>query len=183
MNRKRALPSPSLALSLIAVVLACAGGATAAAVIDGADIKKGTVKSKQVRNETLKTADLKPSTVAALQGAPTDAYHTSATAPLALGPSTEVVSLALPAGSYVLGGQVVLVNPDNQNTEPQCRLAAAGASIRARATLAEFDRDTLPFNLTASSNEPFTATLTCEQAGNESAEDRIITATKVDAVH
>ena len=139
--------------------------------------------SKQVKNKTLKEGDLKPSTVAALRGAPIDAYGASATAPLALGPSTEVLSLELPAGSYVLGGQTVLLNPDNLITEPECRLAAAGSSIRARATLAEFDRDTLPFNLTASSNQPFTATLTCGQAGNESAEDRSLTATRVDAVH
>ena len=180
---KRAIPAPSLILSLIAIVLACAGGAVAASKINGGEIKKGTVTSKQVKNKTLKEGDLKPSTVAALRGAPIDAYGASATAPLALGPSTEVLSLELPAGSYVLGGQTVLLNPDNLITEPVCRLAAAGSSIRARATLAEFDRDTLPFNLTASSNEPFTATLTCEQAGNESAEDRSLTATRVDAVH
>ncbi len=111
MSRKRALPSPSLALSLIAIVLACAGGAVAASKINGGEIKKGTVTSKQVKNQTLKEGDLKPSTVAALRGAPIDAYGASATAPLALGPSTEVLSLELPAGSYVLGGQTVLSTP------------------------------------------------------------------------
>ena len=183
MNRVRSLPSPSLLISLIALVLACAGGAIAATKINGAKIKKGTVSSKQIQNQSLKTKDLTPTTVTELQGTPTEAYTASATEPVPLGPSTEVLSLDLPAGSYVLSGQVVLLNPDNLNTEPDCLLNAAGSSIRARATLSQFSRDTLPLNLAVSSDQAFTATMTCEKAFNESAEDRILNATKVAALH
>ena len=76
--------------------------------------------------------------------------------------------------------QVTEVMP---HTEPDCFLNAAGASIRARARLAQFARGALPLNLAVSSDQAFTASMTCEKAFNESAEDRILNATKVAALH
>jgi hypothetical protein len=60
------LPMP-LALVVVAA-LSAGGGATAAGLIDGKDIKKNTVTSKQIKNGTLKLSDIKGSEVAKLKG-------------------------------------------------------------------------------------------------------------------
>jgi hypothetical protein len=65
-NKLSSLPMP-LALVVVAA-LSAGGGATAAGLIDGKDIKKNTVTTKQIKNGTLKLADIKASEVAKLKG-------------------------------------------------------------------------------------------------------------------
>lgn len=50
--------SPSLIISVLALIVALSGSAYAAAKINGANIKSGTVTSKQIKNGTISKADL-----------------------------------------------------------------------------------------------------------------------------
>lgn len=58
MRRITRRPSPSLVVAMAAVVLAGTGSATAAGLIDGSQLAKGSVTSAKVRNQSLKVADL-----------------------------------------------------------------------------------------------------------------------------
>ena len=60
---------PTLALCSATVVLAVAGGATAATVVTGADIKNGTITSIDVKDRSLGVIDLSASARASLRGA------------------------------------------------------------------------------------------------------------------
>lgn len=52
-------PSPALLLSLLAVVLACAGSATAATLISGKQIRDGSVTGADLKNGSVGAKDLK----------------------------------------------------------------------------------------------------------------------------
>lgn len=60
--------SSSFVVAVLALVVACAGSATAAAMITGKQIKNNTVTHRDVKNGTLRSTDLARSTVASLKG-------------------------------------------------------------------------------------------------------------------
>lgn len=68
-TRTRRRPSAALLIACIALFVALGGGAYAVskANINGKKIKKGTITSKQVKNESLKGKDLKDDTVTGTQ--------------------------------------------------------------------------------------------------------------------
>ena len=55
----RHLPSPSVVVAVAAVVLACAGSATAAKVITGKQIKNSSITSADIKNNSLVQGDFK----------------------------------------------------------------------------------------------------------------------------
>lgn len=59
----RLLPSPSMVVALIALVVALSGTAYAAATINGKNIKKGTITSKQVKDKSLTGTDIKDGSI------------------------------------------------------------------------------------------------------------------------
>jgi hypothetical protein len=63
-------PSLSAVIAVVALFVAVGGPAQAARLIDGDDIKKGTVGSKQVKDRSLKTRDLSRRTVRSLTATP-----------------------------------------------------------------------------------------------------------------
>ncbi|HYG95827.1 MAG TPA: collagen-like protein [Solirubrobacterales bacterium] len=69
-RRTRRLPSPATVLASIAVFAVLAGSATAAtSLINGKDIKKGTITGKQVKNKSLSIKELSKAAVKKLRGA------------------------------------------------------------------------------------------------------------------
>lgn len=60
---KRFIPSPSMAVALLALVVAMSGSAYAAVTINGKNIKKGTITSKQIKDKTLTSTDIKDKTI------------------------------------------------------------------------------------------------------------------------
>jgi hypothetical protein len=66
---------PTIAIAGALLVVSATGGATAALVITGKQIKDNSVTTKDIKNGTLKSKDLAASTVAALKG------NTGATGP------------------------------------------------------------------------------------------------------
>jgi hypothetical protein len=63
-------PSPSAVIAAVALFVAVGGPAQAARLIDGGDIKKGTVGSKQVRDRSIKPRDLTRGAVRSLKTTP-----------------------------------------------------------------------------------------------------------------
>jgi hypothetical protein len=61
-------PTPSMVVSIIALVVATAGGAYAAATITGSDIVNNSLSSKKVKDNTLKAKDLNKKFLASLEG-------------------------------------------------------------------------------------------------------------------
>ncbi|HEY8582059.1 MAG TPA: hypothetical protein VIL49_03900 [Capillimicrobium sp.] len=61
-------PSPSLAVAIAAVVLAGTGSATAAGLIDGSQLVKGSVTSAKVRDQSLRVNDLSLNARSELRG-------------------------------------------------------------------------------------------------------------------
>lgn len=60
---------PTIALCSATVLMSVAGGATAAAVVTGADIKNGTVASVDIKDRSLATVDFSADARASLKGA------------------------------------------------------------------------------------------------------------------
>ena len=197
MTSESRLPSPSLIVALMALVMACAGTATAASLISGKQIKKNTVTSKQIKNRTLRTKDLHASAARALEGQKGDPRAPGAVGPV--GPSdvysaraatvtpannTAALSLNVPAGSYLVTAKAMLLYDDAGPglSEPECRLVAGTASDRSRSTLAPFNRDTVPFQLAFGSAGGARISLVCN-GGNIQVEDRTISAVRVGALH
>lgn len=56
-------PTPSFAVSVVALVFAAGGTATAAAVIDSSDIKNNSVTSADIKNSSVQGKDLKNGTI------------------------------------------------------------------------------------------------------------------------
>lgn len=63
-------PSAPMLVALLALFVALGGPAKAARLIDGGDIRRGTVGSQQVADRSLKTEDLKRKTVKRLRAVP-----------------------------------------------------------------------------------------------------------------
>lgn len=69
MNRaKRVVTSPALWISMAALAVATGGTAIAATVITGAQIKAGTITSRNIRDRSLGVVDLAPKARATLKG-------------------------------------------------------------------------------------------------------------------
>src|SRR4051794_30948907 len=112
--------TPSLILSVLALVLATAGGATASALITGAQIKNASLTGSDVKNGSLTAADFNrkalrrlrgPRGVAGAPGAPgavvatVEAVSDTATLnPSATGQNERTVKAECPAGTVVTGG-------------------------------------------------------------------------------
>jgi hypothetical protein len=77
-------PSPALIVALVALFFAVGGPAQARRLINGADIKKGTVGSRQIKDRTLTTKDLSKAAVRSLQQTPNASITSAKLAPNAV---------------------------------------------------------------------------------------------------
>ena len=63
-------PSPALVIALLALFVALGGPAQARRLINGKEIRKGTVRSRQIKDHSLSTRDLSRSAVRSLRQTP-----------------------------------------------------------------------------------------------------------------
>jgi hypothetical protein len=129
-------PSPALVISMIALVVACAGSAYAATVItSSSQIKNGVILSADIKNGSVQNVDIRKSTITATRlstgllkridgpsAAPIGglaAYEARrAAGPEAQPPNVlvRVASLQVPAGAYVVTAKTVMTSlPDRQD--------------------------------------------------------------------
>jgi hypothetical protein len=110
-------PSPALVISIAALVAACAGSAYAATVITGAQIKDGTIQSRDIKMGTIQSGRLS-------KGVQNILNKKSAPAPTPLvtyeqirkaGPENQpagqvlrVTSMTVPAGAYAVTAKTIM---------------------------------------------------------------------------
>jgi len=63
-------PTPAMLVALLALFVALGGPAQARRLVDGGDIKKGTVRSTQIKDRTIALRDINPMVVRQLQRTP-----------------------------------------------------------------------------------------------------------------
>jgi hypothetical protein len=78
-------PSAAMLVALLALFVALGGPAQAKHLINGSDIRKGTISSTQIKDRTIAARDLSTSTVRALQATPDGSIGASKLAPGAVG--------------------------------------------------------------------------------------------------
>jgi hypothetical protein len=61
------LPSPSVVIALVALLIAVGGSATAASLITSAQIRDNTIRSQDVRDHSIQLRDLSPAAVSSLR--------------------------------------------------------------------------------------------------------------------
>jgi hypothetical protein len=151
-------PSPAMLVAVVALVSSLTGGAVAATLIGTGDIQNGavtkkklhknSVNSKKVKNKTLKAKDFAEGQleqgvqgIQGLQGekgekgdtgpiGPSTGYAASTPGLVAWSGSFQVLqTLNLPAGSYVLYGQVHANNNTAANAIVDCDLRIDGTPI------------------------------------------------------
>src|SRR4029453_12966533 len=116
--RKKLGGIPATVIAVIALFVALGGGsAIGAAFIGTGDIKKQAVTNKKIKKQTIKAGRVAPNTLtgdqineASLSGAGTARsvrQDTVAVVPATSG-TTTVLTLSVPAGSYVLNSKAVL---------------------------------------------------------------------------
>jgi len=63
-------PSPAMLVALLALFVALGGPAQARRLVNGADIKKGTIRGKQIKDRTITLRDINPTAVRLLERTP-----------------------------------------------------------------------------------------------------------------
>src|SRR4051812_26099628 len=84
-GRRVRRPSAPMLVALLALFVALGGPAQAKHLINGKDIRRGTVATAQVKDRTIAVRDLAPATVRALLGTPDGSIAASKLAPGAVG--------------------------------------------------------------------------------------------------
>ena len=174
-----------------ALVVATGGtGAYAAHLITSKQIKDNTIKSIDVRNGTLTAADMAPGTIPAPY-AGSYAYSTYHDAAVSIqnqvsGSDATVLSLNVPAGSYVIDATSWLENTGSLDVITRCTLSAGGDTDLKRPTIEPSGSPNafsaaVGLQVVHTFPTAGTAKLTCYSFGVAAvAHDTKITATKVD---
>lgn len=204
-------PSPTLVVSIVALVVASAGSAVAATAITSRQIKNGTIRGVDIKNGTILSKKLSKGSQHLLKGkadssstddASSIAYETVRKA----GPENQppgqlldVASLKVPAGAYVITANTIMTaftgSTDiiealvgaNGSLGGTCILDAAGVTATALQTIAVNNRQTpatLGMQLTRTVGEPSDITLKCAASSIPwRASETSIIATKVGSIN
>jgi hypothetical protein len=198
-------PSPALVVSIIALVVACAGTAVAATLItSSSQIKNGTIRGVDLKKGTITKTQLSSSVLAGVTSGSSGAGSTQAleshrqTGPdLPKGGSSLVAELALAPGTYAVfakttvtpfltdNGLLDTLFRDNKTLAAECTLDVNGTGDFAIAPVASpgtTNPATLNTQLTRTLDVPGKATLTCKvDTIHWNAENTSILAMKVDS--
>ena len=172
-------PSPSLAVSIVALFVALGGTATAAGVLikSSSQIKKGVVNSGDVKDASLDLADLNATTRGAVSGAGTqslEAYRIEGPKDAAAGQPVRVATLTdIPPGAYAIFAKTVLTPVSTQSglfkegdsMSGHCVLDADGDVDHARTLLGSPGSNSpgnLSLQITRTFGSPGTAALICD---------------------
>jgi hypothetical protein len=103
-------PSPALIVALVALFFAIGGPAQAKRLIDGSDIKKGTIRSRQIKDRTITTKDISTASLRLLEDTPNASITDAKLAPNAVS-ATKLAAGAVSAGKVapnaLTGGSVI----------------------------------------------------------------------------
>src|SRR4029450_3313916 len=169
--RKKLGGIPATVIAVIALFVALGGGyAIGAAFIGTGDIKKQAVTNKKIKKQTIKAGRVAPNTLtgdqineATLSGAGTARSvreDIAAQVPAGSG-ATTVLTLQVPAGSYVLASKAVLAKAGPQSPV-QCFLTAAGDQDRSLEAVDQNNNTTIVNLLVHTFTGSGSVTLACD---------------------
>ncbi|HEV2777653.1 MAG TPA: hypothetical protein VGV90_18830 [Solirubrobacteraceae bacterium] len=199
-------PSPALAVSIVAVVIACTGSAVAATLITGQQIRNGTVTGADIKDGSLLSKELSKGTQNLIRKSSTgstgnkvafEAIRKSGPEGVPANVITRVATLRVPAGAYSVQANMVMTafagptNPleallgANGSLGGTCTLNAGGPTHSSTGTIVVNDRQTpttLSMQLTRTVGAPTDFFLECSSNAPWRASETSIIATTVDSV-
>jgi hypothetical protein len=190
--RKKLGGVPAIVIALIALFVALGGYAIGAGFIGTGDLKNQAVTNKKIKKKTIKANRVKPDTLtgeqineSTLGGAGTARsirQDTAAQVPAASGRTT-VLTLQVPAGSYVLNSKAVLAKGGTQDPV-QCFLIAGGDEDRSLEAVNAANNTTISNLLVHTFANGGTVDLACDNPGAALllVTNKVITATPVGAI-
>ena len=192
-NKLRA--GPSMLIAVIALFVALGGGyAIGAGFIGTGDLKNQAVTNKKIKKKTIKANRVKDDTLtgqqvneASLSGAGTARavrQDTAASVPSATTGAKTVLTLSVPAGSYVLNSKAVLAKGGTQDPV-QCFLIAGGDQDRSLEAVDAENNTTITNLLVHTFTGSGTVSLACDNPGSATlfVTNKVITATPVAAIN
>ena len=193
--RNKLRGTPALAIASIALFVAIGGGyAIGAGFIGTGDLKNEAVTNKKIKKKTIKANRVKPDTLtgdqineASLSGAGTAQavrQDTAAQVPAATTGAQTVLTLQVPAGSYVVTSKAVLAKGGTQSPV-QCFLVAGGDQDRSLEAVDANNNTTIVNLLVHKFQSAGTVTLGCDNPGGALllVTNKVITATPVGAIN
>ncbi len=199
-------PSPALAVSIIAVVIACTGSAVAATVITSKQIRNGTIQNADIKDGTILSKKLSKGTQDLIKkkarAAPTgriahEVIRKSGPEGVPANVITRVATLTVPAGAYSVQANMVMTafaGPTapleallgaNGSLSGTCSLNAGGPTHSSTGTVVVNDRQTpttLSMQLTRTVGAPTEFALDCSSTAPWRGSETSIIATSVDSV-
>jgi hypothetical protein len=199
-------PSPALAVSIVAVVIACTGSAVAATLITSSQIRNGTIRGVDIRDGTILSKKLSKGTQDLIKrrgsAAPTgriayEAIRKAGPEGVPANVITRVATLTVPAGAYSVQANMVMTafagetNPleallgANGSLGGTCTLNAGGPTHSSTGTIVVNDRQTpttLSMQLTRTVGAPTEFFLECSANAPWRGSETSIIATSVDSV-
>jgi hypothetical protein len=172
-----------MVLAAIALFVALGGGyAIGAAKIKTRDIANQAVTNKKIKKETIKGNRIDEASLSPVGTAQAVRQDTAATVPAATG-TTTVLTLQLPAGSYVLNSKAVLAKGGTQ-TAVQCFLVAGADQDRSLEAVDAANNTTVSNLLVHTFSSDGAVTLGCDNPGAAAlfVTNKAITATPVGAI-
>lgn len=199
-------PSPALAISITALVIACTGSAVAATIITSSQIRNGTIQNVDIKNSTIGLGKLSKGTQNLINAkkSPAPTGRIAYEAVRKAGPEgvpanviTTVATLTVPAGAYSVQANVIMTafagesNPlqsllgANGSLGGTCTLDAGGPVHSSTGTIIVNNRQTpttLSMQLTRTVGAPTDFLLKCSANAPWRASETSIIATSVDSI-
>lgn len=199
-------PSPALAISITALVIACTGSAVAATIITSSQIRNGTIQNVDIKNSTIGLGKLSKGTQNLINAkkSPAPAGRIAYEAVRKAGPEgvpanviTTVATLTVPAGAYSVSANMIMTafagesNPlqsllgANGSLGGTCTLDAGGPVHSSTGTIIVDNRQTpttLSMQLTRTVGAPTDFLLKCSANAPWRASESSIIATSVDSI-
>jgi hypothetical protein len=202
--RKKLRGAPAIVIAAVALFVALGGGyAIGAGFIGTGDLKNQAVTNKKIKKKTIKANRVAPNTLtgnqiapntltgnqineASLSGAGTAQsvrQDTAAQVPAATTGAVTVLTLQVPAGSYVINSKAVLAKGGTQDPV-QCFLSAEGDQDRALEAVNAANNTTISNLLVHTFSGSGSVTLGCDNPGSALllVTNKVITATPVGAI-
>ena len=199
-------PSPALAISITALVIACTGSAVAATIITTNQIRNGTIQNVDIKNSTIGLGKLSKGAQNLINAkkSPAPTGRIAYEAVRKAGPEgvpanviTTVATLTVPAGAYSVSANMIMTafagetNPlqallgANGSLGGTCTLDAGGPVHSSTGTIIVDNRQTpttLSMQLTRTVGAPTDFLLKCSANAPWRASESTIIATSVDSV-
>ena len=191
--REKLRGAPAMVIAVIALFVAIGGGyAIGKGFIGTGDlkkqavtnkkIKKRTIKANRVADDTLTGQQINEASLSAVGTARAVRQDTAAQVPAASG-TTTVLTLQVPAGSYVINSKAVLAKGGTQD-QVQCFLVAGGDQDRSLEAVDAANNTTIANLLVHTFTGDGSVTLGCDNPGAATlfVTNKVITATPVGAL-